>query len=863
MTSRNAFLSVFSAATVLAVGAQAASAADAPGASLDVEEVVVTARKRAEDILKTPVSVAAITSEDIEARGIVSLNDVANSTPSLNISNVNSGRSDRSFQQITLRGFTPSTVSSTLTATFIDGVPVASASALNNITDPARIEILKGPQSAYFGRNTFAGAVNVVNKEPGKNYGGSLSVLGGTRSNLDVTGTFEGPLVSDAVSFRVTGRMYSKDGSWKNNANPGQTLGDQETRSFSLFLSAQPTDNFSAKLYGLYSQDDDGPSAQGQLSAWEVRANNGVTNIPRLSGSSAGTLVLPSLSNCDLTGYTNGRASTEARVVRPFICGAAPGLPAGFSPAQNTNVDSLISASLANPAFRVVSPSQGVDGYGLVRTYQHAHLNLDYEFGDSGFTLSSLTGINDEFYSELADLDNYNSSALLNPANPGGTNASRRTTWDFPFLVERETRDFSQEFRLTYDGDGPLSGVIGASYLKAKSIGDLVSVQGEIVNGTPRAFNSTTQPPTKAETTGVFFGVNYKVTDKLKVSAEGRSQSDKIYGYTGGANLTISPTNQFGLTPGTYAPLSVLIKKDFKNFLPRVIVQYDFDQDMMAYASWSKGVNVGLASFNTGFLGFSSTILAAVAGLNLGIVVQPEKLTNYEVGLKGKFLDGKLRAQLAIYTADWTDQLNQRSILVQDAPVSQGGTGNIQIVSGVANSGETKVQGIEVDLVAAPIDGLEINFAAAMNESDIRSFADPNVSLLTGVIGDGFKGHQLPLASKYSANFGIQYGGKTDLVEDGSWFVRGDLSWKDKQYLDPANITWIKARSVVNLRAGIARGPLSIDAFVLNAFNDKNYTSIAQNAPLVPTFAISSVFGYLNVGLPELRTYGVKVGYKF
>ena len=125
--------------TAYAQDAASAQAEEAPGAFGDI---VVTARKREESLLKTPISISALTSADIEKRGITNINDVVNATPGINVSNVNSGRNDRSFQQISLRGMTPSTTSSTLTASFIDGVPVASSTALNAVIDPARIEVL-------------------------------------------------------------------------------------------------------------------------------------------------------------------------------------------------------------------------------------------------------------------------------------------------------------------------------------------------------------------------------------------------------------------------------------------------------------------------------------------------------------------------------------------------------------------------------------------------------------------------------------------------------------------------------------------------------------------------------------------------
>lgn len=838
---------------------QTAFAADEPQASENETgfgEITVTARKREESLLKTPIAISALTSQDIEKRGISSVNDVVLNTPGINVSNTNSGRNDRSFQQISLRGMTPSTTTSTLTASFIDGVPVASATALNAVIDPARIEVLKGPQNAYFGRNAFAGAINVVTKTPGDTFGGSFTAMGGTRSNFEVSGAIDVPVVADVLSFRLTGKAFSKDGSYINAANPAQTLGDQETRTGTLQILLKPSSSLTINAMGMYSEDKDGPSAQGMLSAYEIRANNGSVNIPFLSGNTNGTVIVPSLSNCNISGYTSGILATEAKVSRPFICGAAPALPAGFSPAQNTIEDALLSRILSNGTSRVASPGKSVDGYGLVRQYYHLHLNVDYELGDTGVTLTSLTGYNNEYYSQLADLDNYDSSLLR---NAGATTANGlRTFWTFPFLVERHNKDFSQELRATYDQGGAFKAMLGASYLKTEVESDLVSVANEEQFGVARAASSIS-PPGKAETVGVFGSFSYKITEALTINAEARYQRDKIFAFVGGRPLTISSAiaAQYGLTAGTYAPESSFYNRTYENFLPRVIVNYDVNPDLMVYASFSQAANVSIGSFNTAFLSGTAREIAAAEAIGLQVVTEPEKLNNYEVGVKGKLLNGRLLFSASAYMADWKNQYNNRSSIFVDPATSVAA-----IVSGVANSGKTRLKGFELDLNAEPVDGLVLNASGSINDSDIKSFADPSISKLTGIIGDGFNGNQLPLTSKYSANFGAQYTG--NLAEDMTWFMRGDLSYKSKQFVDPGNLTWIKGRAQVNARIGFTREGFTLEGFVTNLFNDKNYTAVAQNNLLDPSFALAgSAFGYLNVALPELRTFGIKAGYRF
>jgi iron complex outermembrane recepter protein len=862
--------------------------------AVGLEEIVVTARKREESLLEVPLAITAVTGDALAEKGVTTFNQLAEAVPSINISNVSAGRSDRSFQQITLRGFVPSSTLSTLTSIFVDGSPVASGTAVMSVFDPARVEVLKGPQAVYFGRNTFAGAVNIVTRDATDEFGGSVSLMAGQRDNLDVMAAISGP-IGERFGFRLAARTFKKDGSYDNGAVPGETLGDQETRTFNLLLKAEPLDNLTIKSMVMYSEDDDGPSTQGMISAYEVRSNNGIANYPRLSGSNAGTVIVPGLSNCDLVGWWRGTGDANDRLgvpapgapagafaTRPYICGAVPSLPVGFSPVQNTTETSLLARSLADPRQRIVSPSQGVKGYGLVRESWHAHLNIDYQFGETGFTLSSLTGINDEYYSEVQDLDNQNSLSLANPLNLTGANTNIRNFWDFLFGVERETRDFSQEFRLSYDNEGPFSGVLGVNYFKTLVWADLISITAEIVNGLDR-FGTAASNAGKNQVTnqGVFFGGTYRFNEQFKLSLEGRYQTDEVFGFapiSQGMGITVGALagNQFGIPPGTYAALAPLVDEKYNSFLPRVIFQWDVNEGQMLYASYSKGVNVGTNTFNTNFLGATQTGLNVAASLGLSVKQLPEKLTNYELGYKASFLDGRMSLQSAYYWGTWTDQLNNRGTFYTEPT-----TNAIAQVSGFVNSGEAKFNGLEVELLAKPTDHVTVNFAGAMNDTEVVSYSSPSVSMITGVIGDGFKGKQLPSSSKYSFNFGAKYEGNIAAWEDGSWFVRGDLSWKDKLFLDAANITWIKARSTVNLRAGIDKGPLSFEVFALNALNDKNYVSIATNSLLGPSYSAAQVASglvpalnsvgvannnasaYINVGLPELRMVGAQIKYKF
>ncbi|HEX7873074.1 MAG TPA: TonB-dependent receptor [Sphingobium sp.] len=805
--------------------AQAAADTDSPGG-----DIVVTARKRSEDVLKTPITVSVVTSEDIAKRGITSLSDLATNTPGVTINNNSSGRADRSFQQIILRGFVPSTSLSTTASTFIDGAPVASPTALTSITDPARIEVLKGPQSAYFGRNTFAGAVNVVNKEPGNEWHGMASAMGGSRSNYRFHADIEGPIIKDGLFFRLNGDLFSKDGSYRDPLT-GDTLGDQSSKSVSGLIVAKPTSSLTLKVFGIYSQDNDGPAATGLLGTRSVTDSNGQT-------------VVANQSNCSFNGYFFV-SGVKTPSVNPTLCGVTPGV-AGLSPSSNTRLTDGDRAFLADGTGRVFAGKDGVQGYGLLRRFYHIHGNIDWEIPDTGVTLSSITAMNREGYSTFVDLDNYNS---VNVAAVGGG------SYNYPFLVERRNSDFSQEVRAAFDNGGPLKATVGASYLNNW-------VTSDLGGGPGYAIRPTVAGKTQSRTKGAFFALSYKFFDKLTLNAEGRYQIDTLYAFAGQSRNSAGalvqginvPATSATLAPGFYSVGTLLARQTYKNFLPRVIAQYEFSPYTMIYASWSKGVNPG--GFNTSFLTAPPATIAIAESQGVRITVRPEKVTNYEIGIKGKLLGGRLRYALDGYFAQWRDQINSLAIAGND-PV----TGVPQLVQGTANTGNADMKGIELETTYVASDLITLNGAVSMNDSKILTYRFPTTSQLTGV--ENFAGNQLPFTSKWSATAGIQFGGEMRNMDNASWFARADYAYKSGVYSNAANILRTPHFQNVNVRVGGTVGAFSLEMFINNLFNDRAYTSINDQFLFVPGNLYNSINSAVNVGMRELRTAGFQAKVKF
>ncbi|WP_237713893.1 TonB-dependent receptor [Novosphingobium sp. Rr 2-17] len=786
---------------------QATEPAIAPG------EIVVTARKREEGILKTPLTVVAVTREQLDIKGIKTMQDLAASTPGININDNSSGHADRSFQQIIMRGMTPSTTQATTTSLFIDGVPVSSPSAFTAISAPERIEILKGPQSAYFGRNTFAGAINVVNSVPDGEWGGSATGMVGTRSNYRGRVEIQGPIIGDALTFRATAEKFSKKGSWTNEAN-GETLGDQSSLTGTLLIVAKPTEKLTIKLFGMMARDDDGPAANTRIITQDIK-------------DSSGNVVYASQSNCDLNG-------------NPYICGTLPSTTNGVS--ANTTVTSNTRNLLNEDTNRVVSPDDTVDHYGLLRHTRHLHGTIDYELNDQ-LSLSVLGGYNSEKWTALIDLDGFDTSSISSSTSPSGY-------FDYPYVIEHSTMDWSSEARLNFDF-GKLRGVVGLSYLYSNSY------QGQ-ASGTKTASDTsyTKGGKDESETKGAFFGLTYDFTDKLALSVEGRYQIDKIASYASSSGLTVS--SDVFIDAGYYAPGTLLAERQYKNFTPRVILNFQATPDLLLYASWAKGVNP--AKFNTGILSQTATIQQAGADSGMSLTVKPEKLTNYEIGVKGRLFGGRLTYAVAAYYAQWRDQINAIQLTLADGTYTDG-VANVSFVSGYSNSGSVDLYGVEGQFGWHPFDLVTIDGAAAINETYILSFSSPNVTALTGI--SDFRGKEMPNTSKYSANLGIQLGGNVKGQEKTTWFVRADWNFKSGFWTNQANTTKTSDSHKVNFRTGATWGNKSLQVFMTNAFNNKAYTSATDNWTIEQNYRYLSKYSAVLVGLPELRTMGVEFKVNF
>lgn len=184
-----------------------------PGLFIRLDEIVVTARRLPEPLQTIPVSVVSLTDEDLEARSVTNLRDLQNFVPNLTYApsqNVGEAAGNIFIRGIGQEDFVPGTEPGV--GLYLDGVYVArTLGALMNLTDIARVEVLRGPQGTLFGRNTIGGAINVVSRKPEQTPGGSVGLILGSFERVEVRAILNQPL-SESLSARLSVGAVSRNG---------------------------------------------------------------------------------------------------------------------------------------------------------------------------------------------------------------------------------------------------------------------------------------------------------------------------------------------------------------------------------------------------------------------------------------------------------------------------------------------------------------------------------------------------------------------------------------------------------------------------------------------------------------------------
>ncbi|MBL4613182.1 MAG: TonB-dependent receptor [Emcibacter sp.] len=225
--------------------------------NMPMDEIVVFARKRPERIQDVPASVAILSSSMIEEGALTGLKDIAAFTANFSY---DEGFGRNNLQRPVIRGMS-NILGAANAAFFIDGIYVSGGMASTPLFDLQRVEVLKGPGSALYGRATLAGAVNYITKRPGDTLEGQFSATAASHDEYDISGRVSGPLIEGKVGLSLSLRHYEFGGEHENVGPGGGKVGQEKSQSITGGLTFTPSDNFGVYLRVFYQKDDDGHMA--------------------------------------------------------------------------------------------------------------------------------------------------------------------------------------------------------------------------------------------------------------------------------------------------------------------------------------------------------------------------------------------------------------------------------------------------------------------------------------------------------------------------------------------------------------------------------------------------------------------------
>lgn len=751
-------------ATVMAAGIPSqVRAQDTEGAAEDNSGIiVVTARNREENIQSVPLAITAFSEEDIARQSIQELDDVARFTPGFTFEDFSGG-----FAQPTIRGQATARITAleSNVSAFYDGIYIPRSWAVDlGTANLQRIEVVKGPQSARYGRNAFSGAINYLPKKAALDgeISGEIEATVGIDERRDI-GAFINFAVSDNFALAASYDYSSYDGSWENS-------------------------------HPFANADIPGPSTKGNVGGWE----NQSVSISAIAELSPGFTVEASYNYFDV--QNEARASNYlAEQTGDGNCGNSRSI--FFAPATLP----LICGELPAPGDTTLNDPRG---YGAQAETGIFRFNANLEITDSltiDYTFGNVNG--DVDIATSGEPDPINCGTLVGPpAFDALCNFQNAPIGD----IDYDTH----ELRIVFDNGGPIRGAIGGflsdgvdnfrfnslslPVLTAANLDQTVSTTPVPVGGAfqPGAFGITLQDATTTtEVVSIFGEVQWTSADgATRIGAEGRYSETEVTTDDNRRTLTLNDT--------------------FKVFTPRVTVEHDLTDESLVFATVARGAKAG---------GFNAT---AIDPANR--VFGPEFNWTYELGTKNTLADGRITLNASVFYTDWTDiQINSPDPDSPN-PNAVNITLNLgdATVYGIELAG--RFQATDNLSFDATFSHTEAEYSDGTIDAryarDPGVTSDPPCDDIVCNSNGDIGGNEVERTAPTQVSFGAQW--DAPLGDAGDYFIRTDLTWQSNFFADSGNTGVIPSRFLVNGRAGVSVENVDVSLWIRNAF-DKKYVSNA------------------------------------
>ena len=712
-----------------------------PKKNVMMEEVVVTAQRREQNLADVPIAVTALNGEQLDTLGVTDTQDLNIVVPGFSSSESGYGPPIYTLRGV---GFPDSTYfASPTTAVYLDEValPYSIMSKGPNI-DIQRVEILKGPQGTLYGRSTTGGAINYIAEKPSEEFVAGFDVSYGRFDRKDLKG-YVGGAMSSVMNYRLAGRVIRQDEPWQySNTDHNNRLGEEEKYS----------------LRSIFDLDWGGDSfIRVSLSGWRDR-----------SDTQAGQPVYFNAQN----PQSDLLASQEVRDY-PYI--------------PDTDDPRVAEFCKGHPS--CVDASGKPYDFKADEMFYQAAIRASHYFTDSlqGILLLSYN----KFEADGTELP----AAAYNTRHNVGTIFSEIENIDVEFRLSGVGQLFSNPVNWTAGvHTTPMEEGLDSRFYAASEnnsvlyvvplVGSLPGFDDISVLGRSYFF---TEGVMEYQSASLFGNADMQLSDafKLTIGARYTDEERDFSGCIGGdprenefrvsalfTALSVQRALLAGTTPDTTLPGECFtISEDGQFDRPtqtlaedslswRAVVDWTPDDHSLIYLSRSRGFKSG-----------SFPVTNATDRAQYQPAVQ-EQVDAYEIGAKLNYLDGLLRFNTAAFYYDYTDkQLFSR---IQD-PLF-GSLPQLQ------NAPSSEVRGIEFDLASSPFSGLYISLAAAYIETEVKDF--PNAFNTQGepedLTGTEFNyspklsytallDYSFAVSSYYEAGIGVDYSfkGETNSTLDG------------------------------------------------------------------------------------------------
>ena len=790
-----------------------------------LQEIVVTAQKRAENVQDVPIAITTFNDVELKSHGIVDVQGLGRLTPNVNIDSTSPFSGTATMLSASIRGIGQDDFAFNLdpgVGVYVDGVYYARTVGANqNLIDVDHVEILKGPQGTLFGRNTIGGAISIVTRTPGDTFMVNGQVTTGSYDRHDIALMADIPLAPNLLSS-LTFSSQQREGFERRIPYPSttpafvsdpvnafhnssteafDTQGGQNQQTIRAKLLWKASDNFTATATADWTHTNE-PSPATTVLATYSGAQGGVFNTFYnlcIEG-------VPFVPTAQLVCGPRGVVGTSLWNANSSLTSRR--LPYNNSTAMTGNIDTTYATG---PNF------DKIDSYGTA-------LTMDWKLNDS-LSLRSITGWREIQWAAGSDLSGSADSMI-----------------DLTFSEGQ--RQISQEVQLLGEAlDSKLHYVAGLYYFNESGfIHDYVVFgDGLLQIDGPNSL--------RTESYAGFLHADYAVTDQLGLTLGGRYSEDRktfeggqqelndfFYKISGcyppnasaaliGAPASLTCRQALGFTnpnnPEQVYPFGPN-HQNFNVFTPAAGIQYHVTNDIMGYLTYSKGFKSG---------GWTTRLTAPLPPNSPAPTFGPETDNTYELGLKSEWFSHTLIANVALFFSRY--QNIQLTYQLSTSPVTQ-------------NAGDADIKGAEFELQSRLGENWVFNANAGYMDAYYTSIL-PQAQATTGPV--------LPKTPRWKASTGPEW--HTALWDGKILRIGADYTYTARMFNDVENQAIIarNATNIVNARISLSSADdrLTLTVGGTNLTNDRYLTTGNNN------FAAGVATGYFSAPHEWFATLGFKL----